>query len=75
MKPVTEQQQQFVEECGLYFEGIGLTRMAGRIIGWLLISDPPHQTQGDLVEVLQASKSSISVALKTVPFTCALVRP
>lgn len=30
------------------------------------ISDPPHQTQGDLVEVLQASKSSISVALKTL---------
>ncbi len=64
MNRATEQQQQFIEECGLYFESIGLTRMAGRIIGWLLISDPPHQTQGELVDVLQASKSSVSVALK-----------
>ncbi len=54
----------FVEECGLYFEGVGLTRIAGRIIGWLLICDPPHQLQSDLVEALGASKSSISVALK-----------
>jgi DNA-binding transcriptional regulator GbsR (MarR family) len=60
----TDKQQQFVEECGLYFEGIGLTRIAGKIIGWLLICEPPHQEQSDLVTALGASKSSISVALK-----------
>lgn len=60
----TEKTQQFVEECGLYFEGIGLTRIAGRIIGWLLICEPPHQQQSELVEALGASKSSVSVALK-----------
>jgi DNA-binding transcriptional regulator GbsR (MarR family) len=59
-----EKHQSFIEECGLYFEGIGLTRMAGRIIGWLLICEPPHQQQSELVEALGASKSSISVALK-----------
>jgi len=64
MNTVTEQQRQFVEECGLYFESVGLWRMAGRIIGWLLICDPPQQTQGDLVEVLGASKSSVSTTLK-----------
>src|SRR5688572_9135651 len=56
--------QQFVEECGLYFEGVGLTRIAGKIIGWLLICEPPYQEQSELVEALGASKSSISVALK-----------
>lgn len=60
----TEKQQQFVEECGLYFERMGLTRIAGKIIGWLLICEPPYQDQTDLVEALGASKSSISVALK-----------
>ncbi|MBD1938191.1 MarR family transcriptional regulator [Microcoleus sp. FACHB-68] len=34
--------------------------MAGRILGWLLISNPPHQSTGELAEVLQASKGSIS---------------
>jgi DNA-binding transcriptional regulator GbsR (MarR family) len=50
----------FVEEVGLMFEAVGLPRMAGRIFGWLLVANPPHQSMGDLVEVLQASKGSIS---------------
>ncbi len=54
------EQQHFVEEAGVLFEMVGLPRMAGRIFGWLLISNPPHQSPGELVEVLQASKGSIS---------------
>ena len=42
------------------FELVGFPRMSGRILGWLLISDPPQQSTSDLVEVLQASKGSIS---------------
>lgn len=50
----------FIEEVGLMFELVGLPRMSGRIFGSLLISDPPHQTHGELAETLQASKGSIS---------------
>ncbi len=42
------------------FEQLGLPRMAGRIFGWLLISDPPQQSNGELAETLQASKGSLS---------------
>lgn len=42
------------------FEAVGLPRMAGRIFGWLLIANPPQQSMSNLVEVLQASKGSIS---------------
>lgn len=63
-KTVDEQheieQKHFVEEVGLLFETTGFPRMAGRIFGWLLISNPPHQSPKDLVKVLQASKGSIS---------------
>lgn len=52
--------KRFIEEVGLMFELAGLPRMAGRILGWLLISNPPHQSTGELAEVLQASKGSIS---------------
>ena len=51
----------FIEDIGLYFEQMGLPRMAGRILGALLISDPPSQSISDLSERLQASKSSISI--------------
>jgi len=35
--------------------------MAGRILGALLISDPPQQSINELAERLQTSKSSISI--------------
>ncbi|MBO0351064.1 MarR family transcriptional regulator [Phormidium pseudopriestleyi FRX01] len=50
----------FVEEVGLLFELSGMPRMAGRILGWLLIADPPHQSLTQVAEALQASKGSIS---------------
>ena len=54
------EKQHFVEEVGIVFEQTGLPRMAGRIFGWLLISDPPHQSTEQLAEALIASKGSIS---------------
>jgi DNA-binding transcriptional regulator GbsR (MarR family) len=48
------------EEMGLFFERMGGQRMAGRMIGWLVVSDEPHFTASDLARVLKASKGSIS---------------
>jgi len=56
----TETERQFIEKVGLTFEQLGFPRMGGRIIGWLLISESPQATMGELTEALQASKSSIS---------------
>ncbi|MBK8904642.1 MAG: MarR family transcriptional regulator [Anaerolineaceae bacterium] len=57
-----EQLLHYVEEFGLFFEQFGLARTAGRILGWLLVCDPPHQTMDELAKALQVSKSSISTA-------------
>ena len=54
------EEKNFVEEVGLFFEQTGMPRMAGRILGWLLISDPPHQSTDELAGGLMASKGSIS---------------
>jgi DNA-binding MarR family transcriptional regulator len=62
--PAMAAELQYVEEVALGFERQGLFRMAGRVLGWLLICDPPEQTFGQLAEVLQASKGSISAAMK-----------
>ncbi len=58
--------QQYVEEFGLYFERVGLPRMMGRIIGYLLVSEPAQQSMQEIGEALQASKSSVSTALKAL---------
>ena len=54
------EEKHYVEEFGMVFEQTGLPRMAGRILGWLVISDPPHQSTSELAEALMASKGSIS---------------
>jgi len=54
------EEKRFIEDVGLFFEEYGLPRMAGRVLGWLLICDPPYQSMGDLSEALMASKGSIS---------------
>jgi DNA-binding transcriptional regulator GbsR (MarR family) len=59
-----QQEQIFVEKVGVAFEQLTLPRMAGRIFGWLLISESPLVSMGELVEALQASKSSISSMLR-----------
>ena len=51
---------QFVEDSGITFELIGLPRMAGRILGYLMISNPKHQSTQQIGEALSASKGSIS---------------
>ncbi len=54
------EERHFVEDVGLFFEEMGFPRMAGRILGWLLICEPPEQSAGQLAEALQASKGSLS---------------
>jgi len=49
-----------VESFGSYYASSGLPRMAGRLVGWLLVCDPPGQSTSDLVASLGSSKSSIS---------------
>jgi DNA-binding transcriptional regulator GbsR (MarR family) len=56
--------ERFVEDFGLVAEDIGLTRMAGRLLGHLLVCNPAEQSSADLVAALQASKGSISTATR-----------
>ncbi len=54
------EKQQYAEEVGIFLEQGGMPRMAGRVLGWLTVAEPPHQTMSNLTVALQASKGSIS---------------
>lgn len=56
--------QIFIEEAGLLFEQIGITRMAGRICGLMMITDKELVSFNEITEILNASKSSISNNVK-----------
>ncbi len=54
------EERHFIEDVGLLFEESGHPRMAGRILGCLLISDQPHLSTTEIADTLQASKGSLS---------------
>src|SRR5205807_610261 len=57
----------FVEEVGMMLElEAGAPRMVGRVLGWLLVCDPPEQSAADLADHLQASRGSISTATRVL---------
>lgn len=60
------QRKLFVEEVGLTIEELGISRMAGRIFGCLLVADPPHQSLNQLADYLEASKGSVSTMTRVL---------
>jgi hypothetical protein len=53
----------FVDAAGVWLsQSVGLPRMTGRVLGWLLVCDPPEQTAAQIGEALNTSKGSISGA-------------
>ena len=50
----------YIEDIALQLEQTGMTRMAGRMLGALLVADPAEQSAEDLMDTLQASRGSIS---------------
>jgi DNA-binding transcriptional regulator GbsR (MarR family) len=56
----------YVEEFGMSFEQHRLPRMVGRVLGALMVSDPPERSAEELVEELRASPGSISSATRTL---------
>ena len=63
---VDEDRERYVEDFGVLIGGFGLPRMVGRVLGALLISDPPERSAEELAEVLQASRGSISSATRVL---------
>lgn len=69
MKP-TEAQSEFIEKTGRWWEQIG-SRSAGRILGWLMICEPPHRSASELQTELALSAGSVSTqttALERIGF-------
>ncbi len=60
MASLAIEERHFIEDMSLFFEQMGLPRMAGRVTGVLLVCAPPEQSLSDICETLQASKSAVS---------------
>jgi DNA-binding MarR family transcriptional regulator len=57
-------ERHFAEEFGLLLAEFGAAPMFGRIMGHLLICDPPEQSSAEIAEALGASKGSVSTSTR-----------
>lgn len=64
MAELDRERREFVESVGMAFERAGRPRMAGRIVAYLLICWPPHQTAKEIRESLGVSVGSVSTQLR-----------
>jgi predicted transcriptional regulator len=51
---------EFVEQLALVYEKVGMPRMAGRILGSLVVGEPAHPTMEELARAVHGSKASMS---------------
>jgi DNA-binding transcriptional regulator GbsR (MarR family) len=62
----SEWRQRFVEEFGGLILVYGTPRAVMRVLGWMLVSDPPEQTAQEIQEALTLSAGSVSAAVRTL---------
>ncbi|MFG2100717.1 GbsR/MarR family transcriptional regulator [Micromonospora echinaurantiaca] len=57
-------QRRYAEDAAVVLSGLGLPPAYGKLLGWLLVCDPPWQTSGQLAEGLGLSKGSVSTGMR-----------
>jgi DNA-binding transcriptional regulator GbsR (MarR family) len=64
MIQIPDAYRRFVDDTGLLLESAGMPRIAGQILGWLLVCEPEEQSLNDLSEALSISKASASTTTR-----------
>ncbi|WP_033667812.1 hypothetical protein [Salinispora fenicalii] len=58
--PPTDEERAFVEEVAqYYYDNDGMPHDRGRVVGWLMICDPPRQAASQIVAALGVSREEV----------------
>jgi DNA-binding transcriptional regulator GbsR (MarR family) len=58
--------QRFIEELGGLVLDSDTPRAVVRVLGWIVVCDPPEQTAGSIQDALTLSSGSVSAAVRTL---------
>ncbi|MEV4061655.1 GbsR/MarR family transcriptional regulator [Nonomuraea dietziae] len=59
-----EQLLEWAEQVAMYLARDGVPPIAGRILGWLMVCDPPEQSAGQISVAIGASRASLTLNLR-----------
>ena len=69
---------EWVERVSMYLARDGVPPIAGRVLGWLMVCDPPEQSAGQISDAIGASRASLTSNLRlltTMGFLTSRTRP
>ncbi|MGW4958262.1 GbsR/MarR family transcriptional regulator [Nonomuraea sp. NPDC004186] len=55
---------EWVERVAMYLARDGVPPIAGRVLGWLMVCDPPEQSAGQISAAISASRASLTSNLR-----------
>lgn len=58
------ERRQFAEDLSVIWELAGTSRMDGRVLGYLMVTDKPFLSSAQLAKALQASSGAVSMATR-----------
>lgn len=62
--PNQTQLLEWVEQISMYLAREGVPAIAGRVVGWLMISDPAEQSAAEIAAAIHASRASLTTNLR-----------
>ncbi|WP_440073527.1 GbsR/MarR family transcriptional regulator [Streptosporangium sp. OZ121] len=68
----------WVERVAMFLTADGLPPVAGRVLGWLMICDPPEQSAGQISQAIGASRAALTTNMRvllTMGFVSRRTRP
>ena len=64
-EPDRDELLNWVEHVATFFaERFGLPPITGRILGWLMVCDPPEQSAGEIAKAIGASRASLTTNMR-----------
>jgi hypothetical protein len=64
-EPDRDELLNWVEHVAAFFdERFGLPPITGRILGWLMVCDPPEQSAGEIAKAIGASRASLTTNMR-----------
>ncbi|EHR58954.1 GbsR/MarR family transcriptional regulator [Saccharomonospora cyanea] len=57
---------EWAEQVSMYLARDGVPPIAGRVLGWLMVCDPPEQSAGQISAAIGASRASLTSNLRVL---------
>jgi DNA-binding MarR family transcriptional regulator len=64
--PADAEVLEWVEQVAAYLAADGVPPIAGRILGWLMVCDPPEQSAARIAAAIGASRASLTTNLRVL---------